>query len=56
MLFSKLLLGHPDPWYHPEFLALKDSFNLVLMLNPTTHKLFDVCTILNIQYLSNPHW
>jgi len=36
MLFSKLLLGHPDPWNHPEFLALKDGFNLVLKLNPTT--------------------
>ncbi|KAJ6570006.1 hypothetical protein B0H10DRAFT_2444595 [Mycena sp. CBHHK59/15] len=26
--FAALLLGHPDPWKHPEFIALKEGFNI----------------------------
>ncbi|KAJ7438198.1 hypothetical protein B0H11DRAFT_2254787 [Mycena galericulata] len=31
-VFASLLLGHPDPWSHPEWGALLDGFNIVINL------------------------
>ncbi|KAK6984801.1 hypothetical protein R3P38DRAFT_2575246, partial [Favolaschia claudopus] len=28
--FAVILLGHPSPWNHPEFLALQDGFNITI--------------------------
>ncbi|KAJ7776855.1 hypothetical protein DFH07DRAFT_951468 [Mycena maculata] len=28
--FAAILLGHPDPWNHPEWLALVEGFNIII--------------------------